>query len=102
MIESEMEDRFGSLPDEVGRLLDIMRLKIMARGMSVTNLSETDGKVRLVFSDETPVLPEKIFGLQKTFGGLRVHRDGFEISLKGGSKDRRNMTVLFDVMKGLT
>ena len=102
MIESEMEDRFGSLPDEVGRLLDIMRLKIMARGMSVTNLSETDGKVRLVFSDETPVLPEKIFGLQKTFGGLRFHRDGFEISLKGGSKDRRNMTVLFDVMKGLT
>lgn len=82
-MESEMKDRFGVLPDEVGNLLEIMRLKVMARKLLITRISETDGKARFVFAEDTPVRPDQIFGLQKTFHGIRFHKDGFEFSFKG-------------------
>ncbi len=84
-IESEMKDRFGDLPEEARRLLEIMGLKITARELLIIRVSETDGKVRFVFSDETPVETEKIFGLRKTFRNVRFHRDGFEVDLTGFS-----------------
>jgi len=82
-MESEMKDRFGVLPDEVGNLLEIMRLKVMARKLLITRISETDGKARFVFAEGTPVRPDQIFGLQKAFQGIRFHKDGFEFSFKG-------------------
>jgi transcription-repair coupling factor (superfamily II helicase) len=86
-IESEMKDRFGSPPGEVGSLLEIMRLKIMAKRLLITKIHETDGRVRFAFADETPVKTDAIFGLQKTFQGIRFFRDGFELSVKGLSGD---------------
>lgn len=85
-IESEIRDRFGSPPVEVKGLLDIMRLKIAARKLMITRIFESDEKVRFVFSEGTPVSTEKIFGLQKTFGGIRFHKDGFDLNLKGAAK----------------
>jgi transcription-repair coupling factor (superfamily II helicase) len=82
-MESEMKDRFGVLPDEVGNLLEIMKLKIAARKLLITRISETEGKARFVFADGTPVTPGQIFGLQNTFPGVRFHKDGFELSLRG-------------------
>lgn len=98
-IESEMADRFGSLPDEVRRLLDIMRLKILAKRLFITKISESDGRIRFVFSDKTPVETEKIFSLQKTFYGIRFHKDGFELSFKGLSRDRNALSVMREVFK---
>lgn len=92
-IESEMKDRFGDLPKEARRLLEIMRLKIMARKLLITRVSETDGRVRFVFSDETPVGTEKIFGLRKTFRGVRFHRDGFEVDIKGFSSEEAQREI---------
>ena len=82
-MESEMKDRFGAPPGEVGNLLEIMKLKIMARKLLITRISETDGKVRFIFAEETPVRPDQIFSLQETFHGIRFHKDGFEFSLRG-------------------
>jgi transcription-repair coupling factor (superfamily II helicase) len=82
-IASEMKDRFGNLPGEVRGLLEIMRLKIMARGLAVASISETGRKVRVVFSKETSVEPESILALHETFPSVRFHKDGFEIGVKG-------------------
>jgi transcription-repair coupling factor (superfamily II helicase) len=92
-IASEMKDRFGGLPDEVGNLLEIMRLKIMAKRLSVTKISESDGKVRFAFADETPVKTDAVFGLQRTFPGIRFSKDGFELDVRGLSEDdvRKNV-----------
>lgn len=86
-IEAEMRDRFGSLPEEVENLLEIMRLKVTARRLMITKISETDGRVKFAFANETPVKTETIFGLQKTFQGIRFSKDGFELSVKGLSGD---------------
>lgn len=82
-IESEMRDRFGSLPEEVERLLKVMKLKIMAKRLLITGISESDSKVRFVFSEDTPVKAESIFGLQKVFKDMRFQKDGFEVKVKG-------------------
>ncbi|HXX80081.1 MAG TPA: TRCF domain-containing protein, partial [Thermodesulfovibrionales bacterium] len=82
-IEAEMTDRFGNVPEEVRRLLDIMRLKIIARRLSILKILETDRKIRVVFSKVTQMATEKVLALQKTFHGIRFHRDGFELNLKG-------------------
>lgn len=92
-IEAEMTDRFGTVPDEVRRLLEIMRLKSLARSLSILKISETDRKIRVVFSKDTSVATEKVLGLQKTFHGIRFHRDGFELSLKGNSMDEAQREV---------
>jgi transcription-repair coupling factor (superfamily II helicase) len=101
-IETEMADRFGDVPPEVRGLLDIMRLKILARQLHISAVSEGDSRVRFVFSEETPVVPERIFGLQKTYAGIRFHQDGFEFNLKGLQKDRKDLSALFEVMKSLS
>jgi transcription-repair coupling factor (superfamily II helicase) len=101
-IETEMADRFGNVTPEVRGLLDIMRLKIMARQLLISAISESDGRVRFVFSEETPVRTESIFSLQKTYAGVRFHKDGFELSMKGPEKDRKDLSFLFEVMKRLS
>ncbi len=99
---SEMKDRFGDLPDEVGNLLEIMRLKIMARRLSISRISEIDRKIRLVFSKTAPVAAEKVLALQQTFHGIRFHKDGFELDLKGLMKKGDSLSVSYDVMKRLS
>jgi transcription-repair coupling factor (superfamily II helicase) len=100
-IEAEMTDRFGAVPDEVGRLLDIMRLKSMAKRLSILKISETDRKIRVVFSKDTPVATEKVLGLQKTFHGIRFHRDGFELNLGALVKPCDSLSVSYDLIRRL-
>ena len=99
-IESEMADRFGPLPEEVKRLLDIMKLKIKAKKLLITNITESDDRIRFAFSKDTSVVPEKILALQKNFTGIRFQKDGFEISLKG-LKSSGALPFAQDVLKEL-
>jgi transcription-repair coupling factor (superfamily II helicase) len=92
-IGGEMRDRFGSLPEEVRNLLEIMRLKVAARRLLITKISETDGKVKVAFADETPVKTESIFGLRETFQGIRFAKDGFELDVKGLSGEDVRKTI---------
>ena len=80
--ESEMKDRYGNLPIEVRHLLDIMRIKILARHLFITSIKDTDGKIRILFSPETNVDPQDILRLQeKTTSNIIFLPDGFEINL---------------------
>jgi len=83
-IESEMEDRFGRPPDEVKNLMDIVRLKIMARGLRVTKIRDIQGRIDVLFSPDTKVEPKDILALGKNTGRkMRFLPEGFELDLKG-------------------
>ncbi len=83
-LEFEMEDRFGKPPPEVRNLLDIMRLKIMAKGLLITNIHDIDGRIQIRFSPDTKVRPEDIFEFQRNKDGkIRFIPEGLEIDLKG-------------------
>lgn len=83
-LESEIKDRFGRPPDEVKNLLDIMRLKIMARELLITKIRDTQGNIRVIFSPDTKVEPRDIFELRKKRNGrIKFLPDGFEVDLSG-------------------
>jgi transcription-repair coupling factor (superfamily II helicase) len=97
-LESEMEDRFGTLPDEVKNLMDIMRLKVMARKLLITKILDTQGRIRVLFSPETRVKPQDIFELRKKRDGkIKFLPDGFEVNLIGlpWKKVYKEMSYLF-------
>ena len=82
--EEELKDRFGSFPEEVSNLMDVIRLKILARELLILKLIESGGRVKFVFSPDTPVQPDQLFALQKKRKSLiRLFPDGFELNLKG-------------------
>lgn len=84
VLESEIEDRFGELPDEVKNLLNIMKLKISAKELRITKIHDIHGRIQVLFSPDTKVPLESILNLQKKIDGkIRFLPEGFELDLKG-------------------
>jgi len=75
-LKEELQDRYGSLPEETENLFDIMALKIKMKNILISKLEQ--GKNMLVFSfhDKTPVGPDKILRLiEKTKNKIRFTPD---------------------------
>jgi transcription-repair coupling factor (superfamily II helicase) len=51
-IENELRDRFGSLPEEGRRLLDLRRLRVLGSGMGITSILLRQGLLEVTFSRE--------------------------------------------------
>jgi transcription-repair coupling factor (superfamily II helicase) len=81
---SELRDRFGSPPQEILNLLDIMRLKNLSRELMIMKVQDAHGRIRVSFSPDTAVQPRQIFSLHDhRKGGIRYLPDGFEMDLHG-------------------
>ena len=79
----ELNDRFGHMPLEVQNIFDVMKLKIMAKKLLITEITDMSGRVHVTFSKNTPVAGEKILGLYDIIGKrVRFLQDGFEIDVK--------------------
>ena len=80
----EIDDRFGRPPDEVKHLMDIMRLKIIAKELFIIKIQDVHGTVRILFSPDTKVEPQDMFELhKKTRRKIRFLPEGFELDVKG-------------------
>jgi transcription-repair coupling factor (superfamily II helicase) len=80
-IKEEMADRFGVPPKEFLDLLRIMELRLMAEPLRITEISQTDRRLKFAFSAENPMMAEKI---HKVFGrDVRFYPEGFDLPLKG-------------------
>ncbi len=100
-LESELKDRFGDLPEEVLNLLDVMRLKILARDLQITKLQEAKGKIRVCFSPDTTVQPRDIFALHNTRRDrIKFLPDGFELDIRG-FQGKKIFEEICDVVKEL-
>ncbi len=62
-IREELLDRFGPLPDEAMALLEKIMLKVLCKKLYIQRLELGPKKMALVFSEMTPVTPEKIMRL---------------------------------------
>lgn len=86
---AELDDRFGGPPAEFVNLLNVMRLKVLARRLMIAKISETGQSVRVSFSSGTSVQPEQLFELQKAGKkGIRFFPDGFEIDIRNISSEK--------------
>jgi transcription-repair coupling factor (superfamily II helicase) len=82
-LEYEIRDRFGKPPEAVRNLLNIMRLKVMARELLVAKILEKQGRIQVLFSPDTKIEPRDIFELHKKVNGkIRFLPEGFELDLR--------------------
>ncbi len=69
LVLSELEDRFGPIPNEVESLLALSKIRIICKKLFIATLKERMGKVRVEFSRVSNVSVEKILELIKHGNG---------------------------------
>ncbi|MBX9832293.1 MAG: transcription-repair coupling factor, partial [Burkholderiaceae bacterium] len=97
----EIVDRFGKLPAQAQTLIDVHRLRVIAKPYGVVKVDAAPGVITITFKKDPPIDPMKIIGLIqknkhiKLAGNekLRIERELLEV------KDRAQMVR--DVLKSL-
>jgi len=82
-LRGELADRFGPLPPAVEHLLQVVGIRVVARGLGVEKLETRAGKAMIKFSESTPIDSERLVRLlQESRGRLRMSREfGLEASI---------------------
>lgn len=65
-LEEEMKDRYGKLPEESNRLLQIMDLRILARKLKIEKIEHVEDRVLFTFSPNTSVSTGLVLDLIKS------------------------------------
>ena len=94
----ELKDRFGPLPEETERLIQVMELKVLAMRLLITKIEHIEGKIKILFAPDTHVIPQQLFDLHTTRKGWIkfLAEGGIELNLKGKPWDR-----IFRELKGI-
>lgn len=72
-IVSELEDRFGPLPDEVHSLLSISELRIICKKLFVSSLREKKGEIKITFSRVSIISVDKVLRIiNESKGSVRL------------------------------
>jgi len=72
-IVSELEDRFGPLPDEVHSLLSISELRIICKKLFISSLKEKKGEIKITFSRVSIISVDKVLRIiNESKGSVRL------------------------------
>jgi transcription-repair coupling factor (superfamily II helicase) len=75
-LRAELADRFGPLPAEAEQLLDIIRIRVAARGVGAERVEAGDGRALVTFTPATPIDPQRLVrAIQKGRGRLVMKRE---------------------------
>lgn len=99
-LKEEIIDRFGALPSEVSNLLQIMKVKSLAKRLYIAKILDTGSRIRFFFlidPNSEYKIPEDLFDIilknlfslasDKNSKGIRFHPDGFELNTTGMNPD---------------
>ena len=64
-----MENRYGTMPEEVDNLFCIAEIKIICRSLSIFHLSESRGVVEIEFSKLSDLNPDRVINLLRLADG---------------------------------
>jgi transcription-repair coupling factor (superfamily II helicase) len=62
-MRGELLDRFGPLPTATAQLLDVVGLRLLARGLRIEKLEARGGRALITFTPGTPVPPDRLLAL---------------------------------------
>jgi transcription-repair coupling factor (superfamily II helicase) len=75
-LAAELQDRFGPMPPAAAQLVDIVRIRVAARGLGVEKIEAGRGKALLTFTPGTTVDPARLVRLIHASGGrLKMKRE---------------------------
>ena len=73
-LQTELNDRYGPLPDEVHSLLSIAEIRISCAKLQIVSLKERKGLVQIAFGRVSLISVDKLMQLIRSSGG-RVRLD---------------------------
>ncbi|KAF1047047.1 transcription-repair coupling factor [Xylophilus sp.] len=97
----EIVDRFGKLPPQAQTLIDVHRLRVLAKGYGVVKVDAAPGVISITFQPNPPIDPMRIIGLiQKNKHIKLAGNDKLRIERElAAPKDRAQMVR--DVLRSL-
>ncbi|MCP8971178.1 transcription-repair coupling factor [Ectobacillus ponti] len=106
-LQEEMTDRFGDYPQEVGYLLQIANIKVLAFGEKVESIKQLKQEVTILFSEKASqnIDGGKLFMLTNSFGRMmRLGMEGSRLKIVmevKGIEPSKWLTMMENLLKGL-
>jgi transcription-repair coupling factor (superfamily II helicase) len=69
LMQNELLDRFGPVPEEVSSLLALAEIRVLCKGLAITTIKEKGGKIQVEFGQVAKVSAEKVVKLITQSGG---------------------------------
>ncbi|WP_422448450.1 transcription-repair coupling factor [Thermoanaerobacterium sp. DL9XJH110] len=66
-LEDEVEDRFGDIPEPTRNLIEIARIKVLARRLRISGIIQQGDVINFKFQNSDALTPEMIFRLSAVF-----------------------------------
>jgi transcription-repair coupling factor (superfamily II helicase) len=94
-IAGDLRDRYGEMPGPVGNLLEIMKIKIIAKRANVARIDVGKDVVNITFVEGAAVAPDKVMALlKKNKGKIRlVPEHTLQIALSDNSLQNASAAV---------
>ena len=91
----ELIDRFGEPTESVIKLLEVARVKILARDLSIKNIMQKEDRLEIVFLPEPKCAGENIVALVNEFGRrAKLLPEDMLLRIKLTENDRRDIMKL--------
>jgi transcription-repair coupling factor (superfamily II helicase) len=81
-VQAELADRFGPPPAAVLALLDVVGLRVAARGVGVEKIDARGGRAAFTFAPSTPVTPEHILKVIAQSRGKMALRKEYTLDVR--------------------
>ena len=75
----ELEDRFGQIPaddEESARFFELLKIRILAQAVAVSEVSMDKGRLKLRVSPQTPLDPARLMAWVRQRNGAQLNPDG--------------------------
>lgn len=99
-LEEEIQDRFGELPDAARNLMEIARIKVLARFVGIGSISVRNDKFQLKFLEGLAIDAYKYAVLHQKYRGKITYRHGRvgQLLVEKDKCDQKAVTFLAEVL----
>jgi len=104
-VEEELLDRFGNLPNQVLALLEVARIKLLAKGLEIDNIKQDKQQVSINFKVGVRVKGDKISLLMNKYRGklMIIGKKALQINVKSqGVEERELLNTIKEILRDLT
>ncbi len=95
----ELEDRYGTLPEEVESLIEYARLRLIAEKILVQSIEREKDGIAIKFHEKTPVSPQRVVEIVSSNPGLVVTPKGVLKVQPAGLQQRGIFTTIRSLLQ---
>src|SRR5690554_947259 len=103
MIQEELIDRYGKLPEAAQTLLATHRLRLIAEPLGVIKIDASEAQAMLQFSAKPNIDPMKIIQLIQTQRNVKLAgQDKLKVEIKAGAQTQARIDAVRNVLRALS